>query len=230
MYWSATIDEDEVASGFSSSLSIEWMPAVGATYVCDTHNNRILSVQSDNKAYVWAGNGPGYSDGRQDQARFSSPLGVGVERGGAVIVSDTGNHCIRRIWGGLVRTFAGVPRRQGDRDGLGTDALFSSPMGVACDPIDLSIFISDSGNSKIKRITPEGVVTSFAGWGIAGYRDGAGLKAAFSHPSGLVWWRKKLLVCDTMNHCIRVIDLQTSVVGTLAGTCEPGYCDELGVR
>lgn len=89
---------------------------------------------------------------------------------------------------------------------------------------------TSQGNSKIKRITPEGAVTTFAG-GVVGFRDGLGPEAQFEAPYALCYWRGRLLVADTGNHAIREIDLRSGAVRTVAGdTGLPGYSNELEVH
>jgi hypothetical protein len=83
------------------------------------------------------------------------------------------------------------------------------------------------GNSKIKRITPEGAVTCFAG-GSFGFRDGVGTEAQFASPYAVCWWRGRLLVADTGNHALREVDLSSAAVRTLAGGTL-GYSNDLEV-
>jgi len=213
-------DDDDNASGFSRAIvDVEWVEATGITFCCDTHRNRIISIQSDGRPYRFAGGRVGHRDGNQFQAQFSSPSGVAVDPAtGAVIVADTGNHCIRRIYKGQVATLSGQPRQSGDKDGLGQWSSLNTPCGVAVDPLDGSVYVADSGNSKIKRVSPEGIVETFCGSGLAAHYDGVGAEAAFHRPFSLLCWRGRLLVADTGNHCLREVDLTTRRVRTLDGS------------
>jgi len=152
MLWSATVDEDEEASGFSSAVSIEWYEAFGVTFCCDTHHNRIVSIQSDGRAYTYAGDDCSHRDGKTTNAAFCCPSGVAVTPTGEVVVADTGNHCLRLCKAGHVTTIAGTPRVPGDKDGVGTYTKLCSPTGICVDAEEGSIYFSDSGNNKIKKV------------------------------------------------------------------------------
>ena len=212
MLWSASVDEDDAASGFSTSVQVEWFPADGLTYCCDTHNNRVVSIQSDGRAYPYAGSRCGHQDGEQEDSLFASPSGVCVLPTGAVVVADTGNHCVRHIFCGWVTTMAGTPRTPGDKDGVGSYSELTSPCGVACDPDDGCVYVCDTGSSRIKQVTPEGVVSAFVGSGELGLADGVGMKASFRRPFAIVYWRGRLIVADTGNHALREIDIATATV------------------
>merc|ERR1712185_650648 len=102
MFGSATVDEESVASGFSTAVAIEWMPATGVTYCCETFHNRILKIESDGKAVPFVGEKYGYRDGPLDVALLAAPSGVAVEATGALLISDTSNHVLRRVHLGVV--------------------------------------------------------------------------------------------------------------------------------
>jgi streptogramin lyase len=104
----------------------------------------------------------GSSDGNGSSARFSSPWGIASDSSGNVYVAEFGNHTIRKITpAGDVTTLAGSAGNSGSSDGSGTDARFNSPYGLAIDSSN-NIFVADSKNSRIRKITPDGVVTTFA--------------------------------------------------------------------
>ena len=179
-------------------------------------------------ALVIAGDGVvGVLDGDAAEARFSDPFGVAVSADGAVYVADGGDAPrIRRISpDGRVSTVAGGDR--GFMDGIGAAARFSTPSGLALDDRG-TIYVADTGNNAIRRITADGHVSTIAGDGVAGYQDGPALRARFNGPVGVaVDARGRVIVADTYNDRIRAIDLDGSV-RTLAGSGEPGALDGIG--
>jgi sugar lactone lactonase YvrE len=185
-----------------------------------------------------AGNtgGGGNSDGTIAAARFLAPNSVAADSAGNVYVADTGNHTIRKITpGGLVSTLAGTPRISGSTDGSGAEASFYNPSGVATDTAG-NIYVADSGNHTIRKITPAGVVSTLAGMpGIPGNADGIGAEARFYNPLGIATdGAENVYVADAWNSAIRKIT-PTGVVTTLAGTSNtpgvpgiPGSADGMG--
>jgi sugar lactone lactonase YvrE len=176
-------------------------------------------------ADVLAGDGRnGWRDGPAGEARFSEPFGVAVAPDGIVHVSDAGeSHRLRRIArDGTVTTLAGA--RRGFADGRGVAARFSTPSAIAVAP-DGTLYVADTGNHAIRRVTPDGVVTTVAGDGIAGYVDGPATQARFNGPVGVtVDDAGRVIVADTYNDRIRIIDAGGEV-RTLAGGDLPGYAD-----
>ena len=126
---------------------------------------------------------------------------------------------------GQVVTFAGTGNF-GSADGKGTGASFDSPAGMAMDSKG-NIFVADIHNNKIRKITPDGTVTTFAGSGIEGYADGTGTAAVFDYPAGItIDAADNLYVADYNNYRIRKIT-PAGVVSTFAGGA-PGYADGIG--
>ena len=126
----------------------------------------------------------GASDGQGISATFDTPRGVAVDSNGIVYVADWQNNLIRKVTpSGLVSTFAGSGS-QGSVDGQGRAASFSRPFGVALDSSG-NIFVSDSGNHRIRKITPSGLVSTFSGSGSFGFGDGQGTNASFAYPGGI---------------------------------------------
>jgi hypothetical protein len=174
---------------------------------------------------VLAGDGRrGVLDGAAGEARFMDPYGVAVAGDGTVYVADgVPAHRIRAISrDGMVTTIAGG--RRGLADGRGTEASFDSPSGLAIGP-DGVLYVADTGNHAIRRVTPDGFVTTLAGGGGAGYRDGSAAVARFNGPVGVaVDARGHVVVADTYNDRVRVID-RAGYVSTLAGDGTPGVVD-----
>jgi sugar lactone lactonase YvrE len=169
---------------------------------------------------LFAGNlaGPGTVDGVGAAARFNNPIGLAIDVGGDMYVADTDNHAIRKITPtGVVTTLAGQAGISGSTDGIGPEARFSSPEGIAIDTTG-TIYIADTGNVTIRKVTPTGAVTTFAGTaGAPGADDGIGAAARFSDPIGLaVDAGGDVYVADSEVDTIRKITA-TAVVTTLAG-------------
>ena len=112
-----------------------------------------------------------------------NPCGLAVSATGRVYIADTGHHRVCVLDGDCLRVLAGSGAR-GYADGQGVEAAFAHPCGLVLDS-DGVLFVADCGNHRIRRITPEGVVTSVAGSGAAGHRDGLGSHACFYNPCGI---------------------------------------------
>jgi sugar lactone lactonase YvrE len=171
-----------------------------------------------------AGDGiPGSRDGDLDRAQFSDPFGVAVAADRTIYVADTGDlHRIRRVTDTAVFTLAGGPR--GFADGQGAAARFDTPSGLAIDRQGV-LYLADTGNNAIRRITPDGQVSTLAGDGTAGRLDGPGQQARFNGPVAVAVDRDgRILVADTYNDAIRAIN-PDGVVTTVAGGHGPGLVD-----
>ena len=122
---------------------------------------------------------PGYADGPGANAQFNSPNGGWVDAVGNVFIADSSNHRIRKVTPeGTVSTLAGtgVP---GYLDGRADQAMFNLPLGVCVDT-NGNVFVADTGNNRIRKISPDGVVSTVAGGGLSGYVDGVGTGAWFN--------------------------------------------------
>jgi sugar lactone lactonase YvrE len=175
--------------------------------------------------------GVGSADGTGANARFNRPFGLAVDNTGTIYVADTENAAIRKITpAGVVTTFAGRAGSLGSADGTGADARFNWPRDIAIDGAG-NLYVADSGNGTIRKITPAGVVTTFAGSAGdgGGSSDGTGPAARFNMPSGVATDREgNVFVADSMNHTIRKIT-NAGVVTTLAGAAgTPGSDDGTG--
>jgi len=141
-----------------SGLAID---AAGNLYVADTGNNSIRKVTPEGVVTTIGGDGTaGYADGPAKQARFNGPIGVAVDAHGNVFVADTYNDRIRKIsTDGQVSTVAGAGT-PGFNDGDRTTSLFDTPCGIVVDAQG-SLIVADTGNDRIRKITPDGNVYSF---------------------------------------------------------------------
>jgi streptogramin lyase len=138
---------------------------------------------------------------------------VAVDAAGNLYVADTYNDTIRKVTpDGSVTTLAGSAGINGAADLTGTNALFNQPFGVAVDAAG-NVYVADTGNATIRKITPGGVVTTLAGVaGIAGLADSAGGVALFNQPHGLVVdGAGNLFVADTGNAAIRRVATDNTV-------------------
>lgn len=179
----------------------------------------------DAAVFVLAGSGvPGAADGPPFSARFSDPFGVAAGTDGSVVVADAGDaQRIRRIAAdGTVTTVAGGS--PGFADGPALSARFHTPSGLAAAP-DGSIYIADTGNNLIRRLSPAGVVATVAGALTPGSDDGPAGGARFDGPVGVAVDRAgRVIVADTYNDRIRRI-ASDGTVSTLAGAAGAGYVD-----
>ena len=175
----------------------------GNLFVADREHDKIRKITPAGVVTTFAGWDEGNVDGIGTAARFRNPSGVAVDGGGNVFVADTGNHKIRKITSaGLVTTFAGGSSI-GSADGVGTAASFRSPEGIAVDSRGV-VYVADTGNHKIRKISRDGVVTTVAGLAAYGSSDGIGTAAGFFFPSGVaVDASGNLYVGDSWNHKIR---------------------------
>jgi sugar lactone lactonase YvrE len=205
--------------------------AGGNLFVSDT--SRILHVTPAGVVTLYAGaSGPGAglgsADGTRSEARFFAPAGLALDEAGNLFIADRGNHTIRKISAaGVVSTLSGVAGSPGSADGVGTEARFFSPAGVAADRAG-NIYVSDTGNSTLRRIAPDGRVTTIAGAvGSAGSVDGRGDAVRFEEPQGLALdARGNLFVADRTT--IRKVTPEglVSTVGGWGG--QPGNRDGTG--
>ena len=167
---------------------------------------------------TFAGTGTaGFANGANTAAQFNNPIGVAVDSSGNLYVADTDGHRIRKITStGVVTTLAGTGTA-GHHDGTGTATRFNFPHGVAVDSSGI-LYVVDTDNHRIRKITSTGKVTTLAGTGTAGHHDGTGTATQFNFPHGVAVDSSGILyVADTDNHRIRKIS-SAGVVTTLAGT------------
>jgi len=171
----------------------------------------------------------GWRDGAAAQARFADPYGLALDPHGSLYISDGGDNNRIRVLrpDGSVATLAGGA--EGFRDGQGAAARFDTPSGLALDSTG-NLYVADTGNHAIRKVTPEGLVTTLAGTGAPGYRDGPGAQAQFDGPMGVaVDGAGRVIVADAYNDRIRAIAPDGQVT-TLAGGALPGDVDGAGAQ
>jgi len=222
--------------------------AAGNLYVADTCNSTIRKITPAGVVSLFVGTpydpesnriGIGSTDGTGTNAKFYLGAGVSsdgtpygppaftqigsinlaMDSSGNIYVADTLSNTIRKITSaGVVTTLAGLAPQEGSTDGVGSNARFLSPIAVAVDGSG-NVFVADSGNGTIRKITSTGVVTTFAGSPrTSGSTDGSGANARFNSINGLAADSAgNVYVADTNNHTIRKIN-PTGLVSTLAGS------------
>ena len=161
----------------------------------DMENQMIFKIKHDGDVLTLGRAGP----------MFKQPWGVGVDNAGTVYVADTDNHAIRKITrSGVFSTLAGTGA-EGFRNGPGAGATFNSPMGLAVDRA-ANVYVADSGNHAIRKITAAGVVSTLAGTGEADFLDGECANAKFATPYGVAVDRAgNVYIADSANNAIRKI-------------------------
>jgi streptogramin lyase len=168
----------------------------GNVYVSDGGNNTIRKVTPSGAVTTLAGTpgGKGSADGNGAAASFNLPFGVATDGSGDVYVADVNNNTIRKITpAGVVSTLAGSPGVAGSADGLGAAARFNGPNYVVADSVG-NVYVSDSGNSVIRKITPAGNVTTVIGQkNVAGFTPGA-LPGLIAYPDGLALFKGTLYI------------------------------------
>jgi hypothetical protein len=202
-----------------------------------------LASRDDVSPLIGLANEPGSADGtagyaysKANEAQFRTPTGLARSWIYAdpfpfatrrLYIADTGNHTIRQIrftgsFEGcpqtrVVETIAGAAGQAGSVDGVGAAARFNGPRGVAGGP-DGSVFVADTGNHAIRRIAPDGTVTTIAGeLGAPGSDDGLARSAHLNNPSGIdINAKGEIFIADTGNHTIRMITTDGRLI-TLAG-------------
>jgi ATP-dependent protease HslVU (ClpYQ) peptidase subunit len=176
----------------------------GSLYVADANNHKIKKITPAGVVTTIAGSTDGSADGPALLAKFIHPYAIVVLEDGTIVVVDSSDHKIRKISpAGVVSTFAGGA--EGYADGLGTSAKFSSPSGIALAP-NGTLYISDNGNQRIRKVSPSGLVTTIAGNALSGFQDGPVLQARFSYPEGLLYLNDAIYICDVYNNRIRKIE------------------------
>lgn len=184
----------------------------GSVYVADTGNHCIRKVDFLGRSTLVAGvpGQGGLKDGEAAESLFQEPMDVAVAADGTVYVADTGNQRIRMIRDGQVTTIAGSgePGYQGMdyctpgyRDGDGKQAEFRFPRGI-CAAGD-QVIVADTGNHRIRSISPEGTVTTIAGSGEPGASDGEPLTATLLMPGDVEWEDGSLYIMDSGNSMVR---------------------------
>jgi sugar lactone lactonase YvrE len=212
--------------------------AAGDLFLADSANNRVREVNPSGVISTVAGNGfPGYSGdgGPATSAMLNGPSGVAVDTTGNLFIADASNQRVRQVNpGGVISTVAGTGSFGYTGDGgPATSARLNAPRGVAVDAAG-DLLIADSGNLRIRTVSPSGVITTLAGNGSQGYFSGysgdggAATAAQLYRPTGIaVDPAGDLFIGDSNNNRVREVD-PSGVISTIAGTGVFGYSGDGG--
>lgn len=251
------IDGDGTNAAFNYPSGLDVEPTGGLyAVVADAFNHRIRKVLLDSpfKVTTIAGASEyadgtykgGFKDGADTVALFNSPRDVVMQSDGqAVYLVDTGNNRIRKVTFGtvnadgddiigpnMVTTIAGQPV-PGLVDGTGTVAQFNQPIALTLTPDGQNIVVVDQWNHCLRKVSMSGTVTTVAGGSVrGGFLDGVGKAALFNLPHGITRLDlDKYMVCDRNNQAIRLFDINSGAVSTVAGQVQSqGYLDGKGTR
>ncbi len=199
------------------------LPSLVAAVFVVACTNLVCCSRAPAQEYYWSNfagtpGGPGAANGTGNEAEFDLPQGVAVDGSGNVYVADTLNSTIRKVTPrGVVTTLAGFSRVSGTANGTGSAARFRKPNGVAVDGSG-NVYVADTLNSTIRKVTPQRVVTTLAGTPLVmGTANGTGSAALFNGPAGVaVDGSGNIYVADSTNNTIRKVTSK-GVVTTLAG-------------
>ena len=201
-------------------------PTQAATPPTQQLATTLTSLGSGQVMKLTGGGSGSWLDGTTQTARFYNPTGVAIDSLNNLYIADSDNNRIRKITpAGVVTTLAGSGNAL-YADGTDVAASFSAPMEIAIDSAN-NMYVADTGNHRIRMITPAGVVTTIAGNGEAKWADGVGIQASFNSPAGITLDPQgNIYVADTNNDRIRRIAPDRTVT-TLAGYFN-GYVDDVG--
>lgn len=196
----------------------------GNIIIADTSNNRIRKIAADGKVTTLAGSGlAGHRDGAPGEAEFDGPIGIAIDKQGSVLVADAYNDRIRKISGdGMVTTIAGLDA-PGFNDGNSSTAAFNTPSGITVDSLD-NIFVADTGNSVVRKITPQGEVSTII---LTSRGEAQNIPPHLRHPVGIVVTHDGFLFVSDAGRVIRIAP--DGEAETYAGGAS-GFADGIGTQ
>lgn len=225
--------------GLATSAALSYPQSIaldgaGNMYIADSDNQVIRKVSTAGIISTIGGNGLGYSGdgGAATNAEMEYPEGIALDPAGNLYIADSSNNRIRKVSApGIITTIAGTNTSGYSGDGgRASLAQLSNPAGVALDAVG-NLYVADSGNYVIRKISPAGTITTVAGTGTEGYSgDGSTATAAtFSYLRGITSdLAGNLYVADTYNQRIRKIAVG-GIVTTVAGNGSSGYSGDSGM-
>jgi sugar lactone lactonase YvrE len=221
---SGFVNGDTSIASFSNPFGI-CLDQEGNVYLADAYNHCIRKISTDGEVSVYAGAGtPGYLDGPAEEAKFNQPLNICLDTEGSMYVSDFLNQRIRKISYDMEVTTVAGSGFAGWQNGPAEEARFNYPRGICLDDLG-NIYIGDSWNHRIRKISVDGTVSDWAGGGdvigvqsVGDYVDASDTAARFYTPCELsIDQYNNIYVADAYNHRIRKID-PDAVVTTVAGS------------
>jgi len=208
--------------------------ACGNLYVADNYRHRVRKMDADGIITTIAGNGDGgYSGdgGLATEAQFYYPSGIAVDTLGNLYIADSGNYRVRKVdANGIISTLAGngIEGYGGD-GGPATQARLDYPSDVAVDALG-NVYIADSYNNRIRKVDMNGIISTFAGSGIAGYSGDGGpaIQAQIAGPAGVALDSSgNVYIADHNNQRIRKVDTN-GIISTVVGNGDEGYSGDGG--
>lgn len=206
----------------------------GNLYFTDGGSSRIRMVTPAGVVTTLAGaGGSTYAEGTGSSALFNWPQSLTIGAGGLLYVTDTNNNRIRSVTTGGVSAFVSGGSTAGDVYGNAATSRFRVARGIVYNPVDSTLYVADSENNRVRKVTAAGDTTTYAGQVSGGLVDGTGASAKFNYPQGLaVDSTGNIFVADTRSHAIRKIT-PAGVVTTVAGGGttafgQAGYVDANG--
>jgi uncharacterized protein (TIGR03437 family) len=209
--------------------------ASGNSYIADSGNHVVRKVAANGTIATIAGNGvAGYGGdgGSGAKAQLNTPTGVAVDNSGNVYIADSGNHRVRRVASdGSISTFAGngTAGFAGD-GGAAASAELYTPFGLAVDASG-NLYIAELGNSRVRKVSTAGTITTVAGDGTTAYGGDGGpaVNAQLNYPQAVaVDAAGNLYIADTFNYCVRLVT-PAGLIVTVAGNGTAGYAGDLGL-
>lgn len=195
--------------------------------IADTHNHQIRRLSANGYVTHLAGSshglmGKSFADGSSNHAIFNLPYAMARHPNGLIYIADTNNHRIRIMnAAGEVSTVVGTGVA-GYNDGNPAVAQFNRPQGIAIDKQGM-VYVADTDNHSIRKISPNGQVTTVAGNGKAGFVNGRLNQSQLRFPTGLLFSPQgDLLIADTFNHSIRKLS-SSGELSTIAGNGQEGF-------
>ena len=206
--------------------------SAGNLYIADTQNNRVRKVSGGTISTVAGSGTAGFAgDGAAAaSAQLNLPFGVAVDTAGNLYIAEFGNNRVRKVTaGGTISTLAGngVSGYSGD-GGQATGAMLNGPQGVAVDTAG-NVYIADTGNNRVRKVAPNGTITTVAGNGIAGFSDGgSAVNAQVGNPVAVaVDSAGNLYIADGSARVRKVF--ASGLITTIAGNGTNGYTGDGGI-
>ena len=217
-----------IKANFKTPAGLAFDPE-GNLYIADRENHRVRKIDTSGNISTFAGIGKaGFSGdgGPAVRAKLNLPSGLATDKKGNLFISDRSNDRIRVVdKKGVIRTYAGsgVAGFQGDA-GPALKAQLDKPFGIALDEAE-NLYIADRNNNRVRKVSPEGIITTVAGDGGFFFMgdNGPAYRASVAAPTGVAVDKKgNLYIADRNNNRIRLVD-KLGMIRTVAGTGQQDY-------